>query len=338
MAKMLPELKGAECVKRYEQNPILSKKDIPYAADLIFNAGVVKCGEKYYMLFRDDYKNNKNDKNVALNLDTCVGVAESDDGIKWKVRKNCIELNIENKDGEIKRFYDPRLIEIEGEIYVCFAVDTHHGIRGGIGKIVGDFESIDVISLTTPDNRNLVLFPEKINGKYVRLERPFPVYGRGGVDRFDIWISTSPDLKFWGESELLLKVEDVSYANDKIGPGAPPVKTEYGWLTVFHTVDIDHTRGKNGWEDVWQKRYCAGIMLLDLENPAKIIGMCETPLIAPEAVYETDEGFRTNAIFPGSVIVDGENVKIYYGASDVVECLAEAKLTDLLKLCGVDVK
>lgn len=331
MAKMLPKLKGAECVKRYEHNPILSKNDIPYQADLIFNAGVIKYKGKYFMLFRDDYIINE-----KRDLATCVGVAESDDGIKWYVREKTIQLDIDNADKEIKRFYDPRLIVIEDEIYVCFAVDTHHGIRGGIGKVIADFEKIEVLSLTTPDNRNLVLFPEKINGKYMRLERPFPVYGRG-KDRFDIWISESPDLKHWGESKLLLGVEDVPFANDKIGPGASPVKTDYGWLTVFHAVDIDPSRGKNGWEDIWQKRYSAGIMLLDLENPSKVLGMCKTPLMAPEAAYETDEGFRTNAIFPGSVVIEGDSVKIYYGASDTVECMAQAKLNDLLKLCGVNI-
>lgn len=126
----------------------------------------------------------------------------------------------------------------------------------------------------------MVLFPEKVNGIYIRLERPFTIYSRGGKDRFNIWISKSPDLKFRGESELLLAVEDVQFANDRLGPAAPPIKTDAGWLTLFHAVDIDRSRGKHGWEDKWQKRYCAGIMLLDLEHPSRIIGMSKTPLIA----------------------------------------------------------
>ena len=99
-------------------------------------------------------------------------------------------------------------------------------------------------------------------------------------------------------------------------------------------MDIDKSRGKNGWEDIWQKRYCAGIMLLDSDNPEKIIGMSKLPLIAPEEIYETDEGFRTNVIFPGGMILedDGE-VKIYYGASDTVECMATANVNDLISLC-----
>ena len=180
----------------------------------------------------------------------------------------------------------------------------------------------------------MVLFPEKIGGRYVRLERPMPIYSRGGADRFDTWMSDSPDLAYWGNNRLVLAVEDVPFANDKTGPAAPPVKTDKGWLTTFHAVDRDLSRGKNGWEEHWQKRYTAGIMLLDLEDPAKIIGMSKAPLIAPEAPYETEGGFRNDVIFPGGMILeeDGE-VKIYYGASDTVECLATADVDDLLALC-----
>lgn len=215
----------------------------------------------------------------------------------------------------------------------CFATGQAAGTACAIG-VTEDFQTIEVLSLTAPDNRNMVLFPEKIDGKYMRLERPFPVYSRGGIDRFDIWMSASPDLKYWGETKLLMGVEDVPYANDKIGPGAPPVKTDAGWLTLFHAVDIDRTRGKNGWETCWQKRYCAGIMLLDLKDPSKIIGMYKEPLIAPETEYEVEGGFRTNVIFPGGLILENDRtVKIYYGASDTVECLATARVEDLIQLC-----
>lgn len=321
-----PILKSSPVIKRYENNPVLSYKDVPYNAALIFNAGVAKYQGKYVMVFRNDYGSVEERRLDGTNL----GLAFSDDGIHWEVQdKPCFDL----KDEEILRAYDPRLTVMDGKVYMCFAVDTRHGIRGGIA-VTEDFEKFEIISMTVPDNRNMVLFPEKIGGKYVRLERPFPVYGRGGKDRFDIWISDSPDLVYWGNSKLLLGVENVPYANDKIGPGAPPVKTEKGWLTTFHAVDLDPSRGKNGWESAWKKRYCAGIMLLDLEDPSKVIGLCKDSLIAPETDYETVDGFRTNVIFPGGMILedDGE-VKIYYGAADTVECLATAYVDDLIKLC-----
>ncbi len=323
--KKIGSLKSSTVIKRYPHNPVLSAKDIPFKADLVFNAGVTKYQGKYVMVFRNDYGYSGGNNFEGTN----IGLAYSEDGIKWDVQpRPCFQL----KDDEILRAYDPRLTVIEGKCYMCFAVDTKHGLRGGIAS-TEDFDKFEILSLTVPDNRNMVLFPEKINGHYVRLERPFPVYSRGGIDRFDTWMSDSPDMKYWGNSKLVLAVEDVPFANDKTGPAAPPVKTEYGWLTTFHAVDIDRERGKNGWEETWKKRYSAGIMLLDLNDPSRVIGISEEPLIAPEAVYERD-GFRNDVIFPGGMILedDGE-VKIYYGAADTVECLATAHVDELVGLC-----
>lgn len=330
MSKMLPELKSSSVITRYNMGePILKKEDIPYEANCIFNAGVTKYEGRYVMAFRNDY----NYVSGAKFDGCCIGIAYSTDGINWEVEKEPF-LTVEDiNDPDVTRVYDPRLTVINDECFLCFAIDTHHGLRGGIA-VTKDFKSIEIISLTVPDNRNIVLFPEKINGRYARLERPFPVYSRGNKHRFDTWISFSKDMVYWGDSHLLLSVEMVPWANDKTGPGAPPIKTKAGWLTLFHAVDIDTTRGKNGWEDTWQKRYCAGIMLLDLNDPTKIIGMSKEPLLAPESKYEVDEGFRTNVIFPGGMILENDNeVKIYYGASDTVECLATANVDDLIKLC-----
>ncbi len=351
MAQWKPELKGSSCIRKLDK-PILTKNDIPYDAEFIFNAGVAKINGKYVMIFRNDYNfdascypNSWGDSRAIS-----VGIAVSDNGVdNWQVRtKPLVDMHWKGGDTEpgidslgrtfpkypdILRLYDPRIIPMEDGIYICLAMDTVHGLRGCIAKLNNTFDDFEIISASVPDNRNMVLFPEKIGGYYYRLERPFPVYSRGGKDRFDIWCSKSPDLKFWGESELLLGVEHVPFANDKIGPAAPPIKTEKGWLTLFHAVDRE-PRGKNGWEKTWDKRYTAGIMLLDLDDPTKVIGMSKLPLIAPELPFETDEGFRQNVIFPGGMILeDSGEVKIYYGASDTVECLATADVADLIKLC-----
>ena len=167
----------------------------------------------------------------------------------------------------------------------------------------------------------------------MRLERPMPVYSTGG-HFFDIWLSDSPDLAYWGNSRLVLSCRDVPFCNDKIGPGAPPLKTDAGWLVIFHSVDVDPARGKNGWEDAWRKRYVIGVMLLDLEDPSRVIGLCKVPLMAPEGPEEQIEGFRTNALFPcGMILEDDQTVRIYYSASDTVVRLATAKLDDLISLC-----
>lgn len=324
---IIKTLKSSSVIKRHQGNPILSAKDVPYDSNLIFNAGVTKYQGKYVMIFRNDYGYSGGNSFVGTNL----GIAFSDDGISWNVGNKPFFTTDSLNDDEILRFYDPRLTVIEGRCYICFAVDTKHGLRGGIG-VTEDFEKLDILSMTVPDNRNMVLFPEKIDNKFIRLERPMPVYSRG-KDQFDTWLSKSPDLKFWGESHLVLSVENVPFANDKTGPAAPPVKTKKGWLTMFHAVDIDDSRGKNGWEDIWQKRYCSGIMLLDLEKPEKVVGMSRLPLIAPETEYERN-GFRNDVIFPGGMILeDTGEIKIYYGAADTVECLATASVDDLVALC-----
>ncbi|MDQ1914274.1 glycoside hydrolase family 130 protein [Paenibacillus sp. GD4] len=323
------QLQSSSVIRRHPANPLLAPKDVPYGPAMVFNAGVTKYEGKYVMVFRNDY-GNAAEETIEPHSTTNLGLAYSNDGISWQVQSApCWSWN----DEEVIRVYDPRLTVIEGRCYMCFAVDTKHGLRGGIA-VTEDFNSFEVLSLSVPDNRNMVLFPERIGGKYVRLERPFPVYSRGGIDRFDMWMSDSPDLAYWGGSKLVLGVEQVPFANDKVGPGAPPVKTEKGWLTTFHAVDLDPSRGKNGWEASWKKRYTSGIMLLDLEDPSRIVGMAKSPLLAPEAVYETSGGFRNDVIFPGGMILeDSGEVKIYYGAADTVECLAMAHVDDLVRLC-----
>ncbi len=343
MATTVPAvLHSSTVITRYPANPVLSNKDVPYDATLIFNAGVCKYQGRYVTVFRNDWFASTDPRS---DHHTNLGLAFSNDGVKWQVEPEpCITLEQAQKLGEpfcggrdpkneIKRFYDPRLTVIEGRVCMCFAVDTAHGLRGGIA-VTEDFRTWDIRHMSFPDNRNMVLFPEKIGGQYVRLERPMPVYSRGGKDRFDTWIGRSPDLRYWGDHELVLGVEDVPFANDKTGPAAPPIKTPRGWLATFHAVDRDETRGKNGWEAAWKKRYTAGLMLLDLKNPALVLGYTRTPLIAPEAPYEVQGGFRNNVIFPGGMILedDGE-VKIYYGAADTVECLATAHVDDLIALC-----
>lgn len=318
-------LTSRPAVWRHPANPILTAAGVPYPAALVLNPGVVRFQGRYVMVFRNDYGSAADEQLWGTN----IGLAFSDDGVQWRVQPQpCFQWS----DGEILRAYDPRLTVLDGRCYMSFALDTVHGIRGGIA-VTDDFERFEVLSLTAPDNRNLALFPERIDGRFVRLERPFPVYGRLGMERFDIWISASPDLVHWGDTDLLLGVEDVPFANLKIGPAAPPIRTQQGWLAIFHAVDYDPARGKNGWEETWKKRYTSGLMLLDLDDPRKVSGLCREPLLVPEAPYETEGGFRNDVVFPGALILEeGGEVKIYYGAADTVICLATAHVNDLLAL------
>jgi len=323
-------LKECADIKRYHANPVLSAKDVPYNAHLIFNAGVVKYKDKYLMSFRNDYYVKGLD---ATHFHTDIGLAISEDAINFKpFEKPFIKYDDINK-GENIRIYDPRLIVIDEILYMCFALDTRHGIRGGIMKIHEDLKTYEIISLSVPDNRNMVLFSEKINGMYVRLERPMPIYSRRNKEIFDTWISYSFDLKYWGESKLLLAVEDIKYANCKVGPAAPPIKTDRGWLILFHAVIKDEELNKNGYENKWQKVYTFGAMLLDLKDPSKVIAISKNPIMIPKEGNEIENSFRNNVIFPCGVIIKDDICYIYYGAGDSVTSLATIKLEKLINYC-----
>lgn len=330
-----------QALTRHASNPVLDTPDIPWDCMSVFNAGVCKWQDGYAMLFRTD----SGAKEAPDRYQTRVGLARSADGVNWTVDQEPVfnmakmrewlkaEYDERMDEDELARIYDPRITVIEGMAYLCFALDTKHGIRGGIARSE-NLRDWELLHISLPENRNMVMFPERVNGKLVRLDRPFPLYLRGGRESFDIWISESEDGKYWGNHKLLLRAEEVSFGNAKIGPGAPPIKTEKGWLTTFHAVLSHPDKDLGTWATnrTWHKEYVAGLMLLDLKDPSKVIGMSEQPLLASEAPYET-EGFRGSVIFPGGFIAEENGmVKMYYGAADTVVALAEGKLEDLLAL------
>jgi beta-1,4-mannooligosaccharide/beta-1,4-mannosyl-N-acetylglucosamine phosphorylase len=326
-------LKTAKCVRRHPANPLVKPEDMPYEALLAFNAGAAKFNGEYVMAVRICYGTPKEKyQREGGPLKNTLGLARSRDGVNWTPDPEPLF----DLDSVLGNAYDPRLTVIDGRVWMCFALDTAQGIRGGVA-VSDDLKNFEILSLSAPDNRNMVLFPQRVNGNLVRLERPFPVYGRydgGKSERFDLWLSESPDGVYWGRTRVVLEAKDAPFGNCKIGPGAPPVLTDKGWLTSFHAVEKVEAP-LNAWHSSkWNKIYYAGIMLLDKDDPAKIIGISKEPLLAPETDYELD-GYRGSVIFPGGMILeDSGEVKIYYGAADTCECLATARVNDLLALCG----
>jgi beta-1,4-mannooligosaccharide/beta-1,4-mannosyl-N-acetylglucosamine phosphorylase len=314
---------SAGFISRFSGNPILTRKDVPYPAELVFNAGVIKRRGAYYMIFRNDRGHIEHTLFESYEL----GMAYSDDGLAWKVHEKPVFAVPDSRDPEIQRFYDVRLTEIEDEVYATMAVETKHGLRAGIGT-TRNFVDLRMLSMSLPDNRNLVLYPERINGKFVRMERPFTLSNNRC---YDIWMSESPDMRHWGNSRLVVRHEDIPDATAKMGPGTPPIRTEKGWLSLIHAVDFDPSRGKNGYEPLWQKRYCAYAMLQDIRDPSKVLGISREPVLAPEAEYEISGGFRNNVIFPMALIDEGDGTaRIYYGAADTVMCMATAPIDALI--------
>jgi beta-1,4-mannooligosaccharide/beta-1,4-mannosyl-N-acetylglucosamine phosphorylase len=317
-------MKTKPCIRRCPQNPVLSPDQVPYACSLAFNAGVTFHGGRYIMVFRNDIADRPGGRVVDHNL----GLAYSADGIHWDVEPEPINADDAHP---LRHVSDPRLHVLDGRFFLTFSIGRR-GVCGGLA-VSDNLRDWKVLSISTPDNRNMVLFPERFDGKLLRLERPFAGYLRPG-DRFDVWMSASPDGRYWGEEKLVITCDQLPWTNDKIGPGAPPLKTDQGWLALLHAVDRDDSGARAwGWEGNWAKRYTIGLALLDLEEPWKVTGYCREPLMVPELPYET-EGYRPHVLFPtGNVLnADGE-VKIFYGAADTVMALATCRVEDLLALC-----
>ena len=307
-----------DVVKRYEGNPILTPEDVPYDCRQVYNSSVARTDDGYVMVLRIDQ--HRPEPYLFL------GLARSVDGLNWTVEA---EPLMEPEGVEENAVYDPRVTRIDDDYVICYASDTSVGIRLGIA-VTKDFKTVERKFLSEPDNRNAAVFPEKIGGRYCRLDRPFArIYE---TERpYDLWMSFSPDLVYWGDHKLVLRWQDVRWGSHKIGPGAPPIRTDAGWLTVFHGAELREPEGPNH----WNKTYRAGVMLLDLDDPSRIVGRCEDPILEPEpdVPYE-NEGHRPKVIFPTGLIDMGNgHVRIYYGASDQVMAVATAKIDDLIALC-----
>jgi predicted GH43/DUF377 family glycosyl hydrolase len=298
-------------IKRYNKNPILTKDDIPYPVATVHNAGVVKFRNRYMMIFRSHQLNGR----------SILGLAESDDGYNFRVHEKPFMTPAANgifKEYEEYGLEDPRIIFLEGEYLITYSAYSRHGVRIGLAK-TRDFKSIDRFSLITEaDYRNVVIFPEKFKGLYARLDRP-----HSEISPWSIWISYSPDLRFWGESRLVMKPAQYHWDEMKIGPGAPPIKTSRGWLNIYHGV----------FPTMDGSVYRLGAALHDLQDPSKIIAVGDEWILQPEEVYEIT-GYVHNVVFTcGAVPEDDGSVKIYWGGADTVMCVGTADLNDLVNHC-----
>lgn len=298
-------------VKRYKHNPILTKTDVPYPVATVHNAGMAKYKDKYIMLFRSHLLNGR----------SVIGIAESKDGYKFKVRKEpFLTASLDSKFGQYEEYgvEDVRISQIEDEYLLTYSAYSRHGVRIGLAK-TKDFETVERISMITQaDLRNVVIFPEKINGLYVRLDRP-----HSEISKWSVWISYSPDLVYWGDSKVIMKPETYHWDEMKIGPGATPIKTDRGWLNIYHGV----------FETMAGAVYRLGVALHDLDDPSKIIGISDKWILEPEDNWER-VGYVPNVVFTCGAIaeLDG-SVKIYWGGADTVMCVGTADINELVDLC-----
>jgi predicted GH43/DUF377 family glycosyl hydrolase len=298
-------------IKRYSNNPILTKEDVPYPVATVHNAGMVKHNNTYIMIFRSH----------KLNGRSILGIARSNDGFNFKAEKE--PFMVPATEGIFKEYEeygveDPRIVFIDGEYLITYSAYSRHGVRVGLAK-TKDFKSIERFSLITEaDYRNVVIFPEKFDGLYARLDRP-----HSEISPWSIWISYSPDLRFWGESKLIMKPLQYHWDEMKIGPGVPPIKTPRGWLNIYHGV----------FPTMDGNVYRLGVALHDLKDPSKIIAVGDEWILQPEEIYEII-GYVHNVVFScGAVPEPDGTIKIYWGGADKVMCVGTAVTEELVDHC-----
>ncbi|MFQ5592636.1 MAG: glycoside hydrolase family 130 protein [Anaerolineae bacterium] len=298
-------------VTRFTDNPILTKDDIPYPVATVHNAGMVKHNGRYTMLFRSHRRNGR----------SILGLAESDDGFHFQVRPEPFMAPATEGLFACYEEYsveDPRICAMEDRYLITYSAYSRHGVRIGLAQ-TEDFESVERISMIThADYRNLVLFPRKFNGRYVRLDRP-----HSEISPWSVWISYSPDLIHWGGSRLVMKPLQYHWDEMKVGPGATPFETEHGWLHIYHGV----------YPTMDGSVYRLGVALHDLEDPARILGVSDEWILEPEDPWEVT-GYVHNVVFTcGAIPEDDGTVKIYWGGADTVMCAGTARISDLVDLC-----
>lgn len=298
-------------VNRYSNNPILTKNDVPYEVATVHNAGVVKHNGEYIMLFRAHKHNGR----------SILGLARSRDGYRFTAdEKPFMEPATQGEFAEYEAFgvEDPRITFIDGEYLITYSAYSRHGVRIGLAK-TKDFQTVERFALITEaDYRNVVIFPEKFNGLYARLDRP-----HSEISPWSVWISYSPDLRYWGDSRLVMKPEPYHWDEMKIGPGAPPVKTEKGWLNIYHGV----------FPTMDGSVYRLGVALHDLNDPSEILGVGDNWILQPEEPYEIT-GYVHNVVFTcGAVPEDDGTLKLYWGGADTVMCVGTANIAELVELC-----
>jgi len=302
---------------RHEDNPIINPRDFPIPADSVMNCGQAMYKGKTVLLIAAVYRRNVNGSMTGIHA------AFSDDGIHFDINPTPLCRPVDWTNGKFDFdcwVIDPRLTQI-GEDYYIVRPGQGPGGPCGLLERTRDFKTVKFIDcIALPPNRVPSLFPEKINGMYARLDRPYQFDAKN--ENGSIWISFSPDLIHWGSHRPLLLPYN-PFFGAKIGP-TPPVKTDKGWLVIIHGV----------WMSCADSRYSLGAMLLDLDDPTIVLGKTNSWILTPEMPYERI-GHVSNVVFACGCVPDYEtdSLRVYYGAADERICLASGSLSGLVDAC-----
>lgn len=288
-----PAKKSDIPVWRYENNPVIDRNPVKGVAR-IFNSAVVPYEGAFVGVFRAERKDG-----IPF-----VYFGRSEDGIRWEFDEDRVPfVDEEGKEFMPRYAYDPRLVKIDDTFYAIWCQDAY-------GAAIGMAKTQDLKTWTRlenpflPFNRNAVLFPRKVNDRYLLLSRPSD---SGHTPFGDIFLSESKDMEYWGHHRHVMGASEKWWESVKIGAGAAPIETSEGWLLFYHGV----TGTCNGFV------YSIGGAILDAEEPSRVKYRCSTFLLTPEEWYE-ERGFVPNVCFPCATIHDSETgrIAIYYGCAD----------------------
>jgi beta-1,2-mannobiose phosphorylase / 1,2-beta-oligomannan phosphorylase len=343
-----------DIAQRFRENPILSPKDVQSSSEgmiieCLLNPGVFNYDSKIWLLLRvaerpvqengkisfpvleegkgikilsfekDDPELDDSDPRVIkykgeffLTTMSHLRLVSSSNGIDFQEEKDFPAIYGEGKL-EAYGIEDCRVATFEGSYHLTYTQVS--GIGVGVGYIqTKNWQEYDRKGMIfSPHNKDSALFEEKISGKYYALHRPSSPELGGNY----IWLAESTDLLHWGNHKCIAVTRPNSWDSARVGAGASPIKTDAGWLEIYHGANSDH-------------RYCLGALLLDIADPSKVIARSEEPIMEPIMEYEKT-GFFGNVVFTNGHIVNGDIITIYYGASDEVICGATFSIEKILK-------
>ncbi len=342
-----------DLAQRFPENPLLLPKDLaPSASGLqiisLLNPGVFRYGGETWLLVRVaegavqkegvlffpvlNATGNTEIIEVPLNdpdliatdarvinykgLDYLTTISHlrllsSDDGVHFTEPEGYPSLF---GHGYLERFgiEDCRVSQIGDTYYLTYTAVSNNGVGVGMQttKDWQHFESGGMI--LPPHNKDCAMFEEKISGKYYCLHRPSSKEIGGNY----IWLAESPDGLHWGNHQCLIKTRPGLWDSARVGAGATPIRTEYGWLEIYHGANAEH-------------QYCLGAFLMDIDDPSKVISRTTEPIMVPTEVYELS-GFFGYVVFTNGHIVDGDRLTMYYGAADEFVCGAHFSISKIL--------
>jgi len=342
-----------DLAQRFGENPILRPRDLRPSVEgmevtCLLNPGVFRFEEKTWLLVRvaerpaqvpgktsfpilspegrlEVLEFDSNDPRLDLTDPRVISfdgqdylttlshlrLLASDDGVSFTEPEHGRPLMV---TGELETYgiEDCRVAQIDSTYYLTYTQVSSHGVGVGLRTTRNwkDFEHVGMIF--PPHNKDCALFEEKVGGMYYALHRPSSPELGGNY----IWLAESPDLVHWGQHRCLAHSREGYWDSARVGAGAAPIRTEEGWLEIYH--------GATG-----ENRYCLGALLLDLEEPWRVLARSETPIMEPITAYE-QEGFFGHVIFTNGHLVDGDRLTIYYGAADSVICGAHFSIRDIL--------